>query len=392
MTSSVASGGLARARGLARLRTMSRVGIAMLLHSPLKLAGTLSGVVFAVLLTNFAMGTFLGLLSKGTMLQAHAGADLWIVPRGAEVLGQGFVGIDAYEVALGTPGVRRAARLLIGGVDIALSSGRHEAAILIGAEAPYDLGGPWNVVAGDTNSLRAPDVLFFEASSRATLGGIDVGSVREVAGRRTIVGGFTWGLAPFGAPYAYADFETARDYLRAPSHQVSLVLVAVEPSSDVEDVATELRARTSGADIYTTAELERRAYRQMLTKTPIGITFGAISVFGLVVGAVVVGLAMFTSVLDNLREFGTLKALGCTTVDLGLLLLAQSALLAWIGTLAGLSLVAALARALRSPNVGLSLPWELSAITALVMLAMCALASLLALGRVARVEPAMVFR
>jgi putative ABC transport system permease protein len=97
-------------------------------------------------------------------------------------------------------------------------------------------------------------------------------------------------------------------------------------------------------------------------------------------------------VLDRLREFGTLKAIGLGNLDLMLLLLVQSIFYALVGSLVGLGVVAATAEGIRSANLSLIVPLWLVALTPAAMVLLCMLASLLALWRVARLEPGMVFR
>jgi putative ABC transport system permease protein len=381
-----------RARGLRRLAIVARLGVAMMFHSKLRLAGTLLGVVFPVVLANFALGTMFGLLSKSTLLQRNAGADVWIVPSSAEILGQGTIDYQNLLIARTTEGVAEAQPVLFGGASVTLPNGRREAVMILGVPPPYNLGGPWDLVAGEVEELRQPDTLIFDSTIRRSFGGLNVGSVREVNDRRTVVGGLTWGLAPFGASYAYADYETAREYLRAPRDRVAFVLVRVEPDADAGEVAAALRARVDDAAVYPTADFVAVGHRQVLTKTPIGVTFITISVFGLVVGLVIVGLAMFSSVVDNLREFGTLKAVGLGMLDLSVLLLAQAALYALLGSALGLLLVNGIARLMRSPNVGLELPSSLSVGTTIVMGVVCAASSLLAIQRLRSLEAGIVFR
>jgi putative ABC transport system permease protein len=376
----------------ARLRLMAEIGLAMMLHARLKLLATLAGVVFSVLLINFAMGTFFGLLEKHTMLSKNAGADVWIVPKGAELLGQGMLDLHSLSVARTTPGVAEAAPLLLGGSDVVIPGGRHEGITLIGTPYPYTLGGPWNLVAGSAAALRQPDTIILEGSVRENFGGVNMGSVREVGGRRTVIGGFTWGLAGIGASYAFADYETARDYLHARNDRASFVVVRVQQGTNPSEVAEALRLRANNVDVYTTEALVRRGQMQMLTKTPVGVTFASISMFGLLIGMVIVGLTMLSAVVDSIREFGMLKALGCTSADIALLLAAQSTIVGLLGSLIGLGALSIIARAMRSPNMGLSLPWQLPAGTVIAMVAMCLAASLFSLLRIRKVEPAMVFR
>ena len=72
----------ARAGFFGRWRTMGVIGIRMMFHDRLKLAGTLFGVVFAVVLGNFQVGTFLALLFKNRMFVENAQVDVWIAPPG----------------------------------------------------------------------------------------------------------------------------------------------------------------------------------------------------------------------------------------------------------------------------------------------------------------------
>jgi putative ABC transport system permease protein len=111
-----------------------------------------------------------------------------------------------------------------------------------------------------------------------------------------------------------------------------------------------------------------------------------------IVGFVIVALSMFSAVVDNIREFGTLKAMGATTFDLAKLLFVQAVAYATIGCTLGLFLVTRMAEGIRSANLVLVLPWWMFAGTFVFMVLLCVVASSLALVRVRSVEPGMVFR
>ena len=378
---------------LLRLRTMARVGARMMFHDKLKLAGTLFGVIFAVFLTNQQLGVFLGLLSKNTMFIDHAGADLWVVPGSTETLQAGKpVAMEALYQARTTPGVAWAAPLLFGGATVSLPAGGSQPVTLVGTKSPDWRGGPWNLVAGSVEALRRPDTMIFEDSERDTLGGLNLGSVREVNGHRTLVGGFTWGLLPFGPSYAFADYDYARALMGTPADETSFVLVGVAPGADRAAVAREVQARVSPNLVLSANEFRSRVLSFLLVRTGIGATTGTSSAVGLFIGLVIVSLSMFSAVLDNVREFGTLKAIGCRNRDVALMLLVQSAVYGLLGSLAGLVVVSLMAEGIRSPRLALVLPWQAYLGTPVVMVVLCGLASLLALLRIRKVEPAMVFR
>ena len=376
-----------------RLRTMVVVGVRMMFHDRLKLAGTLFGVIFAVVLTNQQLGVFLGLLDKNSMFIDHAGADIWIAPPATKTLQAGKpVPMAALYEARTTSGVAWAEPLIFSGATVSLPGGGSEPVTLVGTKSPAWRGGPWNLVAGSVDALRRPDTMIFEDSQRDILGGLNVGSVREVSRRRIVVGGFTWGLLPFGPSYAFADYDLARELTGTPVDETSFVLVGVSPGADRDVVAHALQARVGDNQVFTAAEFRSRVLTYILANTGIGVTTGTSTAFGLIVGLVIVGLAMFSAVVDNIREFGTLKALGCRNRDLAVLLLTQSAVYALLGSTIGLGMISFVADRVRSPNFALVLPWQAYAATPVVMATLCGLASLLALVRVRNVEPAMVFR
>jgi putative ABC transport system permease protein len=376
-----------------RWRAMIRVAWSMMFHDKLKMAGMLFGVVFSVILTNQAAGTFIGLLSKNTMFIDNAGADIYVVPPGTQQLvGGQQLGDVALVEARTTKGVAWAEPLLWGGATIKLPSGGTEPVTVIGTKYPGNKGGAWNLVAGDPSVLSQPDTMIFEDSQREKLGGLNVGSVREVNGHKTHVGGFTWGLLPFGPPLAFADYEYARELMHIDRDRVNYVILAVQPGVDVESVKRDLQAKIPEAEVLTKAEIRARTVSDVLGRTAIGVTVGSIAGVGLVVGFVIVALTMFSSVVDNLREFGTLKAIGTTTLDLAKLLFVQSVTYAVIGTVLGVAAVRLLGSAIRSAKMALIMPLELHLATVLVMVGVCVAASSLALLRLRKLEPAMVFR
>jgi putative ABC transport system permease protein len=381
------------APSLLRWRAMARVGLNMMVHDKLKMFSTLAGVIFAVLLSNQQAGTFIGLLKKNTMFIDNAGADIWIAPPNT----QSFQGVKAMpeiiaKQAQTVPGVAWAEPMLYGGGTVSLPGGGSEGVTIIGTRLPAMHGGPWNMVAGSPRVLESPDTMIFEDGTRDTLGGLNIGSVREVNGRQVQVGGFTWGLLPFGPSYAFAEFDLARLLLHIDSDQAHFVLVGAEPGVSPMELRARLEKEFPAQKVMTRGEFARSTIRFMLLHTPIGITFGTSAMFGLIIGFVIVALTTFSSVVDNIREFGTLKAIGATTWDLAKLLLAQSIVYALLGSLIGLAIVTQVSDLLRSPKFGMVISPELAIGTTIAMTGLCILASSFALIRLRKLEPAMVFR
>jgi ABC-type antimicrobial peptide transport system permease subunit len=77
---------------------------------------------------------------------------------------------------------------------------------------------------------------------------------------------------------------------------------------------------------------------------------------------------------------------------LSLLLFAQAAIYALLGSLIGLALVSQMTEGIRSPKLVPLVPVALMAGVAPLMLGICLVASLLGLSRIRKLEPGMVFR
>lgn len=382
-----------RAGRLGGLRTMGAIGLKMMFHDKAKLVGTLFGVVFAVVLGNFQMGTFLALLFKNRMVVESTPVDIWVTPPGTRQFQGGPPLTDAQlNRARATPGVAWAEPMLLAGAQLKLPNGGAESVSLVGTRAPRFAGGPWNLVLGETADLTAPNAMIFEDADREKFGGLNPGSVREVNGHKVQAVGFTWGLLPFAPSYAFAELNLAKEIAHAADDKHTFILVKVAPGASPEEVRGRLQAALPDSRVMTRDEYLHEILVYVLTATQIGLSFGTSTLMGLIVGLVTVALTMFSSVVDRMRQFGTLKAIGATNGDLARLLFVQAVVYGLVGSLIGLGVVAAMVQGMRNPSLTPILPWQAWVISVVLMVGVCLVASVLALVRLRRLEPAMVFR
>lgn len=384
---------LTRAGFFGRWRTMAGIGMRMMFFDRLKLVGTLFGVVFAVVLGNFQAGTFLALLYKNRMFVQEAACDIWVVPPGTRQFQGGKPLTDSQlNRARATPGVAWAEPLVLQTAQVQLPNGGSEPVSLVGTRGPRFAGGPWNLVRGDTSLLNQPNAVIFEDAEREKLGGLNLGSVRELAGHKVQVVGFTWGLLPFAPAYAFAEQELAREILKLKPDQHTFIMVGVQPGEDATAVHARLQEVLPETRVMTKQEYLKEILVYLVTGTQIGLSFGTSTFMGLLVGLITVALSMFSSVVDNMRQFGTLKAIGSTNGDLARLLFVQAVLYGLMGSLIGLGLVGSMVQGMRNPQLTPILLPQAMALTVVIMVGVCIAASVLALARLRKLEPAMVFR
>lgn len=377
----------------ARAAANARLGLRMMVHDRPKLLGTMSGVVFAVVLVLQQLATLFGLVGKNTMFVENAGADIWIAPKGTlQLQASGELERSVLDRARSVAGVAEAEPLVFASASMARPNGGNEPMSLVGSPLPSRLGAPWNVIAGRVEDLEAPDTIFVDDSARKKLGDVNLGSVREVAGRRVRVVGLTWGLQPFAPAYAFADIALARKLSGTGEGACQFVLVRIVPGESSDLVAARLRRALPDEAVMTRSAFRDGIVRTLLVDSALGISFGFTATFGLLVGFVIVALTMYSAVLDNLRELGTLKAIGCRNEDLTWLVLVQASVYGLGGSFVGLGLGAMLTSGIRSEELSLVVPKVLFVVLPPLMLLVCATASLLSLRRIRKLEPAMVFR
>jgi len=264
---------------------------------------------------------------------------------------------------------------------------------LFGVEPPLYAGLPRVLAKGsDPSMLRAPGRVFLNFQDRESFGSPYPGGTIEINGQRAVVAGFLEGMNPH-SPYYYmfSNIDDARAFTDFPLRRITFVAVGVLPGEKPEAVRDRLQMRMPEVMTFTKKELHDMELRYFEKRSPVGVVFGMGTVLAALIGAGIVGVTLYSSVMDRLREFGTLKAIGASREDLFQILGAQAGLFSVAGYPLGL-LVFGLVRHLSGPSVSMPAPsWLLSSV-AMATVLVCAAASGLAIRRVLRVEPAIVFR
>src|SRR5215471_15077869 len=185
-----------------------------LMHDKVRLAVTLTGVVFAVVLIVVELGLFVGFTVTTSSIIDKSNVDLWIVSRGTPYIEQGAVFSERklYQV-LATPGVARADKYIVRFSNWKTHDGAEEGIQIVGFNPYTGIGGPWNVVEGNIEDLKTPDAVMVDEIYKRKLGVSVVGEIFEINGRRARVVGFTRGIRAFTTtPYVFTSFKNAQAF------------------------------------------------------------------------------------------------------------------------------------------------------------------------------------
>jgi putative ABC transport system permease protein len=365
-----------------------------LFRDKVRLAVTLTGIVFSVVLTTIQLGLFIGFTAATADLIDRSQADLWVSSKEVTHIEDGvpFSERKLYQV-LATPGVASVEKQAVQFCAWKRPNGAVEQVMLAGFKPDGTMGGPWNVVAGQVQDLKAADTVMIDELYRDKLGVTHLGQVVEIRGRRARVAGFTRGIRTFTtAPLVFTSFKNAQSYFGLREDQTTFLLVKAGPGVDVHRLKQQLLERVQDVDIYTTAEFSRKQQVYWLLGTGAGFTVLLAAGLGMLVGIVVVAQTIYAATMDHLREYGTLKAMGASNGYIYRVIIKQAAISGMIGYLFGMTLSLLVVRASQRSAVAIIVPWPLVISLLGSTLLMCISASLVSINKVTRIDPAMVFK
>jgi putative ABC transport system permease protein len=366
-----------------------------LLHDKLRFAITVSGVAFAVTLVLVQVGLFLGLLDNASVTIEHASADLWVTSKNtpnvdfAHTFPEGAV-----QRVRSVPGVERADNLIVWYMTLTLPSGAQEASLVYALDDFRRWNIPWNVAEGDLGDLARGQYVFLDDSAAKRFGPFRVGEYREYLGQRMkIVGRSRDALSFSTTPISFMDFSRAQKL--APQllqTKTTYVLIKLAPGADPERVKAEIRRRLPYNDVYSKKEWAKRSRDYWVQSTGIGLNMFLTVFLGTLVGIVVVAQTLYTSTMEHIKEFGTVKAIGGGNLDIYRILGKQASIAAIAGFVLGAFMAFALEPAIAKINLKLIIPPAFTAVVFVGAIVMCLAAAMISFKKVASIDPAMVFR
>lgn len=365
-----------------------------LLHDRIRFAITLAGVAFAVTLVLVQVGLFLGLLGKATVTIENSNADIWIVAKNTPNVDFGNPFPEtAFLRARSVSGVERADNAIVQFIDIQLPTGATENSLVYGLSDGAYWKLPWKVEAGRADDLSRGYNLMMDRSATLRFGAFDVGDYRELGGRRfRIIGRSAEAESFTTTPIVFMDFDNAQGLLDQLRGQTTYVLVKVAQGFDAAEVAGRLRPMFPYNDVHTRNEWAAASRGYWIKSTGLGMSMGVTVFLGILVGVVIVAQTLYTSAVENIRQFGTVKAIGGSNWDIYKILGEQALIAAVFGFLLGAGASYAVRPAMASLHLTVLLTPQFSGIVLVGTVAMCLAAALFSFRRVALIDPALVFR
>jgi putative ABC transport system permease protein len=370
----------------------------MLIGNRVKYLGIVFGVVFAALLIAQQSSIFCGLmLLTISQIRDTQGPDIWVMDKNVQYVDdiKPLSDTELFRVK-GVPGVEWAVRFYKGIARARLEEGTFEQMILLGIDDATLVGAPGGVFMGSIADLRKPDAVIIDAVGYKRIWPgepLRLGRVFEMNDRRAVIVGITMASKTFQSfPIIYTRYSQA--VLFAPRERKVLSFVLADPSPGVpaEEVCRQIEAQT-GLQALTRQQFTWKTIRYYLQKTGIPINFGITVFLGFLVGTAIAGQTFYLFTVENIRQFGALKAMGTSNWTILCMVLFQAIQVGIVGYGLGVGLAALFGVATKGfGRLSFFMPWQVLAITGAAVFVIVLLASLLSIRKVLVVDPAIVFR
>lgn len=371
-----------------------------------KYIGIVMGLTFASLIMTQQPAIFMGLMARSYSFITDVGLpDIWVMDEKVQFIDdiKSLQDTELYRVR-GVSGVEWAMPMYKGMQKARMSDGTFQNCTVIGLDDTTLIGAPAILVEGKLDDLRRSDsvIVDFDGANEKLAkpplieGGkkipLKVGDNLELNDRRAIVVGIAKVTRTFQSqPTIYTTYSRAKTYAPRERKLLSFVLVKAKAGQNIPELTKRIRTNT-GLAAYTQQEFMDLTFNYFMKNTGIPINFGISITLGFIVGAAIAGQTFYNFTLENLRQFGVLKAMGTSNWTLLRMILLQAVLVGSTGYGMGVGLTALFGYAMRHSILAFKFPWQLLIFSGLGVSFICMFAALISILKVIRLEPAIVFK
>ncbi len=391
---------------------MNRIALKMLMGDRAKYLGIVMGVTFASLLITQQLAIFIGLMGRTYGAITDMGLpDIWVMDPKVQFIDDVKPLQDTmlYRVR-GVEGVEWAVPLYKGLLKTRLDNGNFQTCNVFGLDDASLIGGPPVMVQGKLEDLRrAEGVIVDEVGAHGKLAKtptgpdgepipgvkpvpLKIGDTLELNDHRAVVVGICRVSRTFQSqPVVFTTYSRATTFAPRERKLLSFVLVKAKPGVDPQDLCARI-TRVTDLAAYTGEEFKKKTFVYFMKYTGIPINFGIAVLLGFLVGTAIAGQTLYQFTLENLKLFGTLKAMGAGNGTLLRMIVLQALLVGAIGYGLGVGLASLFGWVTKNSELAFHLPWQLLMFTAAAVLVICVISALISIRKIMLLEPAIVFK
>lgn len=378
---------------------MRHIAIKILLGDRAKYLGLIFGVTFATLLMAQQVSIFIGLMARtASAIYAVSEADIWVMDNRVHYIEEvePMRDVELRNVR-SVAGVAWAVPFYKGLATIRMPDGLTQQVQLIGVDDVSMVGICPEKIVGDPAVIRNPQAAMMDINGYSfTWPGQEVktGKYIELNDHRLMVDAIC-DVQPtfFTFPILYVSYDTAIEITPPLRNKMPFVLVKAKPGEDMQALTRRIQTQT-GLQALTRDEFAWRSINYILERTGIPINFGITIILGAIIGAAITAQTFYIFIVENLKQFAAMKAVGVTNGQLVRLVLIQAGIVGAIGYSLGIGFTALFFKA--TANVpalkGFVLHWQVMAGSFIAIVVIILFSILFSLRKLFTLDPALVFR
>jgi putative ABC transport system permease protein len=223
---------------------------------------------------------------------------------------------------------------------------------------------------------------------------LHLGKLVELNDNRVLIDGICDARPTFLTyPILYLSYNKVMEIIPQTRTKMSFILVKGKNGISPEDLARKISEETN-LQALTKEQFAARSIDYILHHTGIVMNFGLTIFLGILIGAAITAQTFYIFIIENLRQFGTMKAVGVTNNQLMKIVLLQAAIVGLIGYSLGIGFTAIFFKLMSSlpAFTGFFLRWQVMLGSGLIVFVIVIIAITFSLRKVFSLDPAIVFR
>jgi putative ABC transport system permease protein len=380
---------------------MNWVALRMLTGDRSKYLGLIFAIAFSTFLIAQQSSLFLVVLDRTrSVILDVPDANIWVMAPATRYLDEvyGLKDSDVDRVR-GVAGVGWAVPFYKGSARAIAPDGNFRLTTLLGVDDASLAGAPEprRMVLGAVENLRDPDAVVVDlAGYHFFFPGqpLKLGQTLEMNDHRARIVGIVNASVSFSTqPIFYTRYSLALDFVGRERKLMSFVLAKAAPGIPLGEVTKRISSQT-GLQALSSEEFGWMTIWYYLRNTAIASAIAITVMIAILVGTIVAGQTFYMFTLENLKQFGALKAIGMTNGRIVRMILLQALVVGAMGFAIGIGLdtVFFVSLSHMEPTRDFVLFWQTIVGAGAAELLIVLLASLTSIRKVLVLEPAIVFR
>lgn len=360
------------------------------------------GIVTAIVISIFLIGQQLSLLFflMGLMGNLVGNApvtdkQLWIIEsQSNNINAVNVIDNRLVQQIASLPGVESTFPVVLAAGQASFLDGKTAGITLVGANSPQFIMGPVpeKIEEGHIADLVQPSSITAELYNAKTWKtDLFLNKPIEINGKSAKIAVITKNAQAFGASLMYTSMENAIVLGNASPSKVSIIIANLTDSASKQQVQQDIEQLFPQLKAWDAKKLKNSTIKEILISSNMGMSFGTLVIFAMISGFFIIGLTLYSSALDRIKDYGTLKAIGATRGYVNKLIIAQAFLYAIIGYTIAMLLLYGFKFGVANSGLAIDISVAFALFLLFVTLLISVGGSLFAVRKIAKLEPASVF-